>query len=97
MVISDNFCRNCCVIRIDSGERIFLEWRRSPVMIIMRLGISVFISFIFWNSFWNISVYSFWRLYNLMWMSEMWIIWDIVAFVCLIIISVIVFFGASSD
>ena len=50
-VISANFWRNCCVMRMDSGERIFLEWRRSPVMIIIMLGISALISFIFWNSF----------------------------------------------
>jgi len=64
-------------------------------MIIMMLGIWALISFIFWNSFWKISAYSFWRLYKRMWMSEMCIIWEIVLFVCLIIISAIALFGGN--
>ena len=64
-------------------------------MIIMRLGIVDLISFIFWNSFWKMSAYSFWRLYNLIWMSEIWTIWEIVSFVCLIMISALALFGGN--
>jgi len=64
-------------------------------MIIMRLGIVALISFIFWNSFWKMSAYSFWRLYRRMWISEMWMICEIVAFVCFITISALALFGGS--